>query len=132
MFFIFEGYQLIHELNVCYSFENIYDLNVQNFRKFEENEDISQFQEKFDSVKKDNLEETMRDLSSLLTANTLKNKDTEKEGNSIPTESFDSLAKSEEMSEKEKAIQKLYKPYFYYKTLSKSCYILRYLSICHL
>ena len=111
MFFIFEGYQLIHELNVCYSFENIYDLNVQNFRKFEENEDISQFQEKFDSVKKDNLEETMRDLSSLLTANTLKNKDTEKEGNSIPTESFDSLAKSEEMSEKEKAIQKLYKPY---------------------
>ena len=79
MFFIFEGYQLIHELNVCYSFENIYDLNVQNFRKFEEDEDISKFQEKFDSVKKDNLDETMREISSLLTASTLKNKDSDKD-----------------------------------------------------
>ena len=46
MFFIFEGYQLIHELNVCYSFENIYDLNIQNLRKFEEDDDITKLQEK--------------------------------------------------------------------------------------
>ena len=111
MFFIFEGYQLIHELNVCYSFENIYDLNVQNFRKFEEDEDISKFQEKFDSVKKDNLDEIMQEISSLLTASTLKNKDSDKDGNGKETESADSVGKSEEMSEKEKAIQKLYKPY---------------------
>ena len=111
MFFIFEGYQLIHELNVCYSFENIYDLNVQNFRKFEEDEDISKFQEKFDSVKKDNLDETMREISSLLTASTLKNKESDKDGNGKETESAESVGKSEEMSEKEKAIQKLYKPY---------------------
>ena len=107
MFFIFEGYQLIHELNVCYSFENIYDLNVQNFRKIEEDEDITKFQENFDSVKKENLDETMRNISSLLTASTLQTKD-DKDGNSKETES---ASKSEEMSEKEKAIQKLYKPY---------------------
>ena len=113
MFFIFEGYQLIHELNVCYSFENIYDLNIQNFRKVEEDDDITKYQENFDSVKKDNLDETMRNLSSILTASTFKSKENDKEGESNETESpLESMAKSEDkMSDKEKAIQKLYKPY---------------------
>ena len=115
MFFIFEGYQLIHELNVCYSFENIYDLNIQNLRKFEEDDDITKLQEKFNSVQKDNLEETMRDISSLLTTNTLKNNESNKETNSKQTETesgSDTNGKSEDkMSETEKKIQKLYKPY---------------------
>ena len=113
MFFIFEGYQLIHELNVCYSFENIYDLNIQNLRKFEEDEDISQFQENFDSVKKENLDKTIENLSSLLTSNTLRNKETENE-----TESASESVGKGGMSEQEKknfndsiSIQKLYKPY---------------------
>ena len=110
MFYIFEGYQLIHELNVCYSFENIYDLNIQNFRKLEEDDDITKYQENFDSVKKNNLEQTMSNLSSLLTSSIFKNKE---EGNNKDTESAteNEGKNDEQMSEKEKAIQKLYKPY---------------------
>ena len=105
MFFIFEGYQLIHELNVYYSFENIYDLNIQNLRKTEDDDDISKFQENFNSVKKDNLEETIENISELLS-----NKNNEREGNSKDSDSNSESGGKSEDKEKEKKIQKLYRP----------------------
>ena len=105
MFFIFEGYQLIHELNVYYSFENIYDLNIQNLRKTEDDDDISKFQENFNSVKKDNLEETIENILELLS-----NKNNEREGNSKDSDSNSESGGKSEDKEKEKKIQKLYRP----------------------
>ena len=125
MFFIFEGFQLIHELNVCYSYENIYDLNVQNYNKQEESDDISVLKENLDLVTKDNIDTQLKEISDLLTLNLSnkpnKNKDKEnKESNENESKEkeeeseesgSESMAKSEEkMSETEKKIQKLYKP----------------------
>ena len=127
MFFIFDGFQLIHELNVCYSYENIYDLNIQNYNKIEENDDISSLKENLDLISKDNIDTKLKDISDLLSLNLSKknerdkdkeNKDDaddekdKKEVESEPEESeSESMGKSEEkMSETEKKIQKLYKP----------------------
>jgi len=115
IFFIFEGFQLIHELNVCYSYENIYDLNVQNFNTNEEDDDISALKENLNSLEKDNIDSKLKDISTLLTLNlnnkSAKDKENNKESEKESEESnSDSMAKSEEMSEKEKKIQKLYKP----------------------
>ena len=124
MFFIFEGFQFIHELNVCYSYENIYDLNVQNFNKVEENDDITNLKNSLDLVKKDNIDSKLREISNLLTinlSNTKKDKNKEKEqdkennkeneDNESEESGSESNGKSEEkMSEQEKKIQKLYKP----------------------
>ena len=69
LFLIFDGFQLIHELNVCYSYENIYDLNVQNFNKIEENNDISILKKNLDLVKKENLDNQLKEISDLLSLN---------------------------------------------------------------
>ena len=136
MFFIFDGFQLIHELNVCYSYENIYDLNVQNYSKPEENDDISNLKESINLVEKDNIDNQLKEISDLLTINLSnnpdnyknKNKEKDKENNKESNEDeydskekeeeeeseeskSESMGKSEEkMSETEKKIQKLYKP----------------------
>ena len=46
VFYIIDSFQVIHELNVCYSIENIFDLNVQNFYNHEDFDDISKIPEK--------------------------------------------------------------------------------------
>ena len=109
MIFIFEGYQLIHELNVCYSFENIYDLNIQNLRNMEEDDDITKFQENFNIVKKDNLEETIQNLSSLLNTKAIQVKEVNSKDSDSNTES--GTKTENKNTEKEAKIQKLYKPY---------------------
>ena len=106
MFFIFEGYQLIHELNVCYSFENIYDLNIQNFRKIEEDDDVTKFQEKFHLIKKDNLDDTMQDLASLA-SESIKN---EKGSSAKESDSVSESGSKNNDKNSEKKFQKLYKP----------------------
>ena len=126
MFFIFDSFQLIHELNVCYSYENIYDLNAQHFNKTEENDDISVLKENLDLVTKTNIDNQLKEISDLLTLslsnNPKKNKEKEssknnkdKENQESENESEESKTESngkkeEEMSEQEKKIQKLYKP----------------------
>ena len=122
MFFIFDGFQLIHELNVCYSYENIYDLNIQNYNKIEENDDISSLKENLSQISKDNIDSKLKDISDLLSLN-LSKKDKDKENkdegtkdkkvieSEIEESESESMGKSEEkMSETEKKIQKLYKP----------------------
>ena len=106
MFYIFEGYQLIHELNTYYSFENIYDLNIQNLRKSEDDDDISKFQEKVNSVDKDNLEEVMQNISDLLNSKSI-----EREGTSKDSDSESGWKTEDRNTEKEKKILKLYRPH---------------------
>ena len=122
IFFIFEGFTCIHELNVCYSLENLYDLNIQNLNKVEENDDITNLKQSIDSVNKDNIDNKLREISNILTLNISNNgqKDKEKdketesnknnEENEIEESFMETKKNEEKISEKEKIIQKLYKP----------------------
>ena len=66
VFYIIDSFQVIHELNVNYSFENIYDLNIQNFRNNDEDdEEIKQLKERIDSINKNNIDTKLRDIITL-------------------------------------------------------------------
>ena len=56
IFYIIDSFQVIHELNVCYSLENIFDLNVQNFNNNEDTDDIMKLKESIDSINKNNID----------------------------------------------------------------------------
>ena len=45
MFYIIDSFTIIHEINMCYSNENIYDLNIQNILHFQESYDIGNLKE---------------------------------------------------------------------------------------
>ena len=74
VFYIIDSFQVIHELNVNYSIENIFDLNIQNLRNSDEDEEeIMKLKEKIDSINKNNLDSKLREiimLSSTLANNT--------------------------------------------------------------
>ena len=65
MFYIIDSFQVIHEINMCYSFENIYDLNIQNLLKIEENDDIGNLKENIDSLNKNDLDDQLKKISAL-------------------------------------------------------------------
>ena len=66
LFIVGDSFQVIHELNVNYSFENIYDLNIQNFRNNDEDdEEIKQLKERIDSINKNNIDTKLRDIITL-------------------------------------------------------------------
>ena len=66
VFYIIDSFQVIHELNVNYSYENIYDLNIQNMRNNDEGEkEIKQLKEKIDAINKNNLDSKLREIITL-------------------------------------------------------------------
>ena len=66
LFYIIDSFQVIHELNVNYSIENIYDLNIQNLRNNEDDdEEIIKLKEKIDSINKANIDYKLREIISL-------------------------------------------------------------------
>ena len=65
IFYIIDSFQIIHELNACYSFENIYDLNVQNLQNLEENEDIGNLKEQVDNLEIKDLDNQLREINIL-------------------------------------------------------------------
>ena len=66
VFYIIDSFQVIHELNVNYSFENIYDLNLQNLiNNDEDEEEIIQLKEKIDSINKNNIDVKLTDIITL-------------------------------------------------------------------
>ena len=72
IFYIIDSFQVIHELNVNYSIENLYDLNIQNLKNTEDNEEeIIKLKEKIDSINKANIDTKLREIISL--SNTLNN-----------------------------------------------------------
>ena len=74
IFYIIDSFSVIHELNVCYSLENIYDLNVQNFNNNEDNDDILPLKENIDNININNIDNKLTDIIVLLSKN-LQNKD---------------------------------------------------------
>ena len=65
MFYIIDSFQVIHEINMCYSYENIYDLNIQNLLKIEENDDIGNLKENIDNLSKNDLDDQLKKISAL-------------------------------------------------------------------
>ena len=66
VFYIIDSFQVIHELNVNYSYENIYDLNIQNMRNNDEGEkEIKQLKEKIDAINKNNIDSKLREIITL-------------------------------------------------------------------
>ena len=65
IFYIIDSFQIIHELNTCYSFENIYDLNVQNLQNLEENEEIGNLEEKVNLLNVDDLDKKLKEINHL-------------------------------------------------------------------
>ena len=68
MFYIIDSFQVIHEINMFYSFENIYDLNIQNLLHVEEDNDIGNLKENIDSLSKNDLDEQLKKISILTSA----------------------------------------------------------------
>ena len=64
-FYIIDSFQVIHELNVFYSLENIYDLNVQNFNSTEEIDDIMKLKKSIDAINNDNIDIKLREITLL-------------------------------------------------------------------
>ena len=71
MFYIIDSFQVIHEINMYYSFENIYDLNIQNLLNVVENNDIGNLKENIDQLTKADLDSQLKKIS-MLTSSTLK------------------------------------------------------------
>ena len=77
MFYIIDNFSIIHEINMCYSNENIYDLNIQNILNFKESYDIGNLKETIDSLNKTDLDDQLKKIS-LLTNPTNINKENNK------------------------------------------------------
>ena len=91
MFYIIDSFQVIHEINMFYSFENIYDLNIQNLLHVEEDNDIGNLKENIDSLSKNDLDEQLKKIS-ILTSAPIKKIESFNKNNS-------SLIKNDSMSE---------------------------------
>ena len=72
IFYIIDSFQIIHEINTCYSFENIYDLNVQNLQNLEENEEIGNLEENVDSLNINNLDDKLKEINILTNTDPIK------------------------------------------------------------
>ena len=69
VFYIIDSFQVIHELNVNYNIENIFDLNIQNLKNTEEDDDeILKLKEKIDSINKANIDNKLREIIALSNA----------------------------------------------------------------
>ena len=73
IFYIIDSFQVIHELNACYSGENIFDLNVQNFNNNEDISDIMKLKESIDTINKNNIDNKLREI--ILLSNNLQNEE---------------------------------------------------------
>ena len=92
MFYIIDSFSIIHEINMCYSYENIYDLNIQNILYFKESYDIGNLKETIDSLNKNDLDTQLKKISLLTNPNIKDNKTYTKKN------SDDSLLKEDSMS----------------------------------
>ncbi len=74
IFYIIDLFQIIHEINICYSFENIYDLNVQNLQNLEDNEEIGNLEENVNELKINDLESQLKKINELTNTKPTKKK----------------------------------------------------------
>ena len=75
LFFIIDNFSVLHEIDVCYSYENIYDLNLQNIRNEDDEDDdnIGNLKGLLDNMTTKNIDNQLKELS-LLTNDNIKEK----------------------------------------------------------
>ena len=73
MFYIIDSFTVIHEINMYYSYENIYDLNIQNILQFQESYDIGNLKETIDSLNKTDLDGQLKSISLLVNPPSINN-----------------------------------------------------------
>ena len=73
MFYIIDSFTIIHEIDMCYSFEGIYDLNIQNILNFHESYDIGNLKETIDSLDKQDIDAQLKNISLLISPNNINN-----------------------------------------------------------
>ena len=73
MFYIIDSFTIIHEIDMCYSFESIYDLNIQNILNFHESYDIGNLKETIDSLDKQDIDAQLKNISLLISPNNINN-----------------------------------------------------------
>ena len=112
MFYIIDSFQVIHELNVCYSYENIYDLNVQNFVNEEEDDDIGGLKGLLETLTKKELDSKLKELAMMTSAPSSKQKDYEgmdEENQKNDGTGIQSAESKDEKSEGNDVFRRLYK-----------------------
>jgi hypothetical protein len=73
MFYIIDSFTIIQEIDMCYSFESIYDLNIQNILNFQESYDIGNLKETIDSLDKHDIDAQLKNISLLISPNNINN-----------------------------------------------------------
>ena len=117
IFYIFNSFQLIHELNTCYSYENLYDLNIQNFQNLVDDEDISALEKKFENIDIKNIGSKLNVIYNLSNVTPIRKnlkKNEEKKTQDSPKKKADEKINEEkkqtDSSETEDVFQRLYIP----------------------
>ena len=100
IFYIIDSFQIIHEINACYSFENIYDLNIQNLQNLEDNIEIGDLEEKVNSLNVIDLDKKLKEINNLTNTEPIKKNIY---GDEYPNDkALSSKSKSEKSLENEK------------------------------
>ena len=86
MFYIIDSFVIIHEINVCYSYENIYDLYATNNQfVYDEDENIESLKELMENINKEDFDTKLKAIS-LQSSNDEINNINNKKHNELPSD----------------------------------------------
>ena len=111
-FYIFDSFQLIHEIDTCYSFENVLDLNIQNYLNLEDDENIDKLKQSFDNLDIKNIETKLNEIYELTNVTQIKKNKNVKNSENIQEENVEENQENKklESSESDNVFQRLYIP----------------------
>ena len=113
LFFIIDNFDVLHEIDVCYSYENIYDLNIQNVKNEDDDDDnIGNLKEILDNMNTQDIDNQLKELA-ILTSNEHKDRNNELNeeiiSQSASKNSSNLEEKKESKEEKDDVFHRLYK-----------------------
>ena len=102
MFYIIDSFTVIHEINMYYSFESIYDLNIQNILNFQESYDIGNLKEIIDSLNKNELDDQLKKISLITNPPNINNNNNNKNSRKDSNISYKKEESNNSLTENEK------------------------------
>ena len=113
LFFIIDNFSVLHEIDVCYSYENIYDLNLQNIRNEDDEDDdnIGNLKGILDNMNTKNIDNQLKELS-ILTNDNIKEKNDNLNNNDLSSQISKNSSKMDDkdnLSDKDDVFHRLYK-----------------------
>ena len=112
LFFIIDNFQVLHEIDVCYSFENIYDLNLQNLRNEDDddNDNIGNLKELLDNMTTKDIDNKLKELSILTSIdNNNNNQNDYNDSNEQLSKNSSINGLKDNLSDKDDVFHRLYK-----------------------